>query len=83
MSKDLYVRVYMRGMYLAASLMVVGLLSVSARAQMVQPPEAMPAPALAQPAEMPAAEAAVGSYYDDCLYYWSFCNSTSFVFDCV
>ena len=58
-------------MHLAACLMVMGLLAVSARAQMVQPQGAMPATVLAQSAEMPAAEALVGSYYDYYEYYYN------------
>ena len=71
MSKDPYVRVCARGMYLAACIMVMGLLAFSARAQMVQPPNATPATVLAQSAEMPAAEALVGSYYDYYEYYYN------------
>ena len=64
MSKD-PVGVCVRGMCLATCIMVMGFCAVSAKAQMAQPSDAMPVTALAQPAEMPGAEALVGSYYDN------------------
>jgi hypothetical protein len=75
MSKDLFVRVCTRGMYLAAGLMVMGLLTVSAKAQTVQLPDALPTTALAQSSETPAAEAIVGSYYDDAVQYYNLYTS--------
>ena len=49
----------------------MGFCAVSAKAQTAQPSDAMPVTALAQPAEMPGAEALVGSYYDNYEYYYN------------
>jgi hypothetical protein len=51
--------------------MVMGLLAVSARAQIVQTPEATPATAIAQSSAMPAAEARGGSDYDSAEYWYN------------